>query len=513
MRYALFICIALRLAGPLGAQPLNWHVPSHENWNQAFEGQLLEFHVSATAADSMGSLSLRYVLEGNNSYGIQFDSAGNFRWVPPYDFVDRLQQRRDLSVIVQAHRADGLSGRTAIPISVTHANRPPSVQELPAFYVRQSIMNTYPVSSDYVYDADGDPLVFRALASQLPEGASLSSTGVLTWTPSRSQFSSLRQNPLTLEVIVQDQPEKAESIARIRIAQTQQDLPPEMILVPGDTLFTLREDENFNLKVFLSDPNGDDNLRSVSFVSSDSRLAPSLLKENSPAQYEFTWKPGYDFVEEAQKVFTAHLTFFALDKSGHRVQRKVTVKVTDAENLIEKDALLFQKYRSTLSSTLLLIEELDENGKKLNQDFRKAKKGKKNRAIVNASLGAITGFSPVFLEPEQSQVVSGIGGTTVLTMGTLEATEVIGKSKTDILERMKANIEMRNLLQAEGDAYARKYAFKSARRNKEFGSDTDKMRAQLNNQKLLLLELDAQKKEDRPDDKKLVKVFPDYSPD
>lgn len=513
MRYALLFCHMLTLAGPLRAQQLSWHLPSQENWNQAIEGQPLDFRIGASAADSLGSLSLRYLLEGSNAYGIQFDSAGHFRWVPPYDFVDRIQQKRDISVIVQAVRADGLSGRTAIPLSVIHKNRPPTVEELPAFYVRQSTLNTYPISSTYVYDSDGDPLVFKAIASQMPEGASLSSNGVLTWTPSRSQFSALRQHPIVLEIIVQDQPEKAESIARIRMAQTQQDLPPEIILVPGDTSFALREDETFNLKVFLSDPNGDDNLRSVSFISSDSRLEPSLLKENSPAQYEFTWKPGYTFVEEVQKWVAARLTFFALDRSGNRVQRTVNVRVTDAENLIEKDALLFQRYKSTLSSTLLLIEQLDENGKKLNQDFRRAKKGKKNRAIVNASLGAITGFSPVFLEPEQSQVVSGIGGTTVLTMGTLEATEVIGKSKSDILEKMKTNIEMRNLLQAEGDAYSRKYAFKSARRNKEFGSDTDKMRAQLNNQKLLLLELDAQRKEERPDDKKLARTFPDYSPE
>ncbi len=509
------IVILLLLAGiPSRSQQFEWVLPVSEGWNQAVEGRAIEFRLSVRATDSLGALSIRYLLEGASTLAMQLDSAGNFHWIPPFEFVDRIQLRRDITIIVRAVRpADGLSSRKAIPLTVVHKNRPPSVEELPAFYVRQSTLNTYPISSDYVYDADGDPLVFKPVASQMPEGTSLSSQGVLTWTPSRNQFSSLRQKPLILEVIVQDQPEKAESVARVKIAPTQQDLPPEMILVPGDTAFTIREDETLNLKAFISDPNGDDNLRSVSFVSSDHRLEAILLKENSPAQYEFTWKPGYDFVEEVQKSLATDITFFALDKSNNRVQRHIAIKVIDAENLIEKDALLFQRYRTTLTSTLLLIDQLDENSKKLNHDFRKAKKGKKNRAIVNASLGAVTGFSPVFLDPEQSQVVSGIGGTTVMTMGTLEATEVIGKSKSDILDRMKTNIELRNLLQAEGDAFARKYAIKSARRNKEFSSDIDKMRAQLNNQKLILLELDASRRDDKPDDKKLSKTFPDYSPE
>jgi hypothetical protein len=96
-----------------------------------------------------------------------------------------------------------------------------------------------------------------------------------------------------------------------------------------------------------------------------------------------------------------------------------------------------------------LIRDLDENQKKLNEDYKKAKKGKKKRSIVNASLGAVTGFSPVFLEPDQSaKVVSGIGGTTVLTLSTLEATEVIGKSKDDIMDKIKISIDIRNRVQS-----------------------------------------------------------------
>jgi hypothetical protein len=109
-------------------------------------------------------------------------------------------------------------------------------------------------------------------------------------------------------------------------------------------------------------------------------------------------------------------------------------------------------------------------------------------------------------------VVSTVGGTTVLTLGTLEATEILGKSKSDILERMKINVEIKNQLQIEGDNFARKYALKSARRGNEFETDRDKLLPIINSQKLVTLELDAS----RPgyeefSDKEIKKTFPDFS--
>ena len=142
------------------------------------------------------------------------------------------------------------------------------------------------------------------------------------------------------------------------------------------------------------------------------------------------------------------------------------IKVLDSENLEEKDKTMYQKYRNALIQAKILIDELDENRKVLNKAYKQAKKGKKNRAMLNAGLGATTGLSPVTLNTEPSKIVSAVGGTTVLTLGTLEATEVVGKSKNDILDKMKTNIEIRNQLQIEGDNLARKYALKSSRREK-----------------------------------------------
>jgi hypothetical protein len=166
---------------------------------------------------------------------------------------------------------------------------------------------------------------------------------------------------------------------------------------------------------------------------------------------------------------------------------------------------------NSLTAAKSLLDQLDVKYADLSKLYKQAKRGKKHRAIINASLGAATGLSPVVLPTESSKVVSGIGGTTVLTLGTLEATEVIGKSKSDIMEQMKICVEIRNQLQVEGDNFARKYSLKSERRKKEFDTDREKFLPILNNQKLILLELDASQRTSKIDSKDLKKMFNDFS--
>lgn len=498
-----FISI-LFLVGPLCANAQQLSFPEGESWRILAEGQELSFQL--TSADSS---AVRYSIEGVNGYGILFDSLGKFYWKPSFDLVDRLEKQKEVTVIFQAEGKGGKI-RKSVSFTVSHTNRAPEIEELPVFYVKQASLNRYQISSDYVRDPDGDPLTFKSMLSTFPEGASMSSLGLITWTPARNQFLALKNSAIYMEVIVQD-PDKLETKARIKVAQTQLDLPPELLLVPGDSIFNIKEDERINIKLYITDPNGDENISSVSFVCSDERIEKNSLKENSPVQSEFTWSPGYYFVEEVQKFKDVEIIFFAIDKSSNRVQKKVRVKVVDTENLDEKDKYLYQKYRNSLIQAKALIDQLDDNHDKLNKMYKQAKKGKKNRAIVNATLGATTGLSPVVL-PDQSKIVSGIGGTAVLTMGTLEATEVIGKSKSDILEKQKINVEIRNQLQIESDNFARKYALKSARRGKEFDADRDKLLPIINNQKLVLLELDASRPSyPKFDNKDIKKTFPDFS--
>lgn len=484
-------------------------LPDTIGWNILNEGDTLSLRLATNTTDQPF-----FTVEGAKDLGIHFDTLGDFEWTPSYDLVNRIEKTKEFTVIFQATWSDSLRDRKSVTFTIRHVNRPPVVEELPIVYVKQSSLNNYQIASDYVYDPDGDPLVIKSIPSQMPEGAVLSSLGLFSWTPSRSQFYSLRTNPLIIEFIAQDQPDKLETKGKLRVQQTQQDLPSEILIVPGDTVFTIKEDETLNLKLYISDPNGDDDVKNVGFIANDMRIRADALKQNTPLQQEFTWTPGYDFVDEAQKTVETGVTFFALDKSNNRAQRKIKIIIKETENLVEKDAHQYQKYKTNLTAAMLLIEQLDANQKKLNNDYKKAKKGKKNRSILNASLGAATGLSPVTLETDKAKVVSGIGGTTVLTLGTLEATEVIGKSKEDIMDKIKIGIDLRNKLQSSGDEFARKYALKSSRRSSDFEKDIERLRSVMNDQKLVLLELDAYSKTGHArtiSNKDIRKVFLDFS--
>lgn len=487
-------------------------LPDSSGWNIIKENQVVSFHVLTSDPDPAF-----FSIHGAEELGIVFDSLGNFSWQPSYDLVDRVTRMKDYTVIIEASwpgRPENLRVRETVSFVVSHVNRPPVVEEIPVFYVKQSTNNTYQFPPEFVYDLDGDPLVFKSIISEMPEGSVLSSQGQFTWNPSRSQFISIRREPLELEFIVQDQPDKAETIGKLRIAPTQQDLPPDILLVPGvpgDSLFSIKEDETLNLKIYVSDPNGDDDVSHTSFVSNDKRVPPTALKGNTPLQYEFTWSPGYDYVDELNGSIVTDIVFFVLDKSNNRTQKKATIKVTDTEDLIKKDAQLYEKYRNYLLEAGRLVKLLDENQKELNKEYKRARRGKQHRSIVNASLGAVTGITPVVIDsPDQSKIVSGVGGTTVLTLGTLEATEVIGRSKERIMDKIKTGIDIRNRVQSAGDEFARKYALKSIRRNAEFDKDIEKLRATLNDPRIVLLELDAYERNVRVEEKDLKRIFLDY---
>jgi hypothetical protein len=501
-----FLCLLVFIPGFSFSQQLIF--PDTENWNKLKEGQTLSFQVKVN-----DPAAPKFSLEGINGYGIQFDTLGNFSWTPSFDMVDRLEKQKEISLIFQAEWKDGRKLRTTTNFMVLHQNRPPDVDELPAFYVKQSTASQYQISSDYVHDPDGDPLVFKSSPSQMPEGMSLSSSGLLTWTPSRNQFNGLKKNPLTIEFTAQDQPEKADAIGKIKVAQTQLDLPPEIFFVPGDTSFSIKENERINFKVYVSDPNGDDDVLNAGFLCSDERVPKTCLKENTTVQYEFTWSPGYQFTDDAEKERTAEIIFFAVDKSNNRVQRKVKVKVTDTENIEEKDKFLYQKYSATLMQAKALLEQLKEKHTKLEKEYKQAKKGKKNRSIFGASLGAGSAVSSAIVtSPGDLKTITVIGGSTTATLGTLEAAEVVGKSKNDIMDLIKTETEIRNQLQLEGDIFARKYALKSSRRSIEFDNDRDKFLPILNHQKLPTLELDASKPlSTKYDAKEMKKTFADYS--
>lgn len=504
MRKVLFLCLLLAGSSEVLCQQLVF--PRESGWTHVDEGKPVSFELLV----SENAHVARYSLDGAEGYGMHIDSLGRFTWTPSYDLMNRIEKQKEVSVIFQVELKEGKRLRQTINFFVHHVNRPPIVEELPTSYVKQNTLSRYQIPSDYVRDPDGDAIIFKAREATMPEGATLSPQGLLTWTPSRSQFNSLKNNPLILEFIVQDQPDQAETIGKIRVAQTQLDLPPDLLLVPGDSLWSVRENEVIYFKVYVSDPNGDENIERVDFISSDSRVPKSTLNESTLGQREFTWLPGYDFVDEAEKKKEILLTFFAFDKSNNRVQRKVRVVITDTENVEEKDKSLYQKYFNSLAGARGLIDLLDENNEKLEGTYKNAKKGKKNRTILTASLGAVTGISPLVLETNPSKAVSVVGGTSVMTLNSLEAGQVIGRSASEYQNKIKLNRDIRTQLQLKGNFFARKYSLKSARRNTEFEVDRDELLRLLNSDQLTSLELSAQPRP-VPTAKEIKKMFSDFS--
>lgn len=519
----------------LAQNHLQWQLPEQPNWNVVEEGSTLRIPIRLTQAAGAArplsaatsrpdTLAARAVLapaehptfgivEGKQE-GMTLDSTGVLAWTPPYHIVGRLDGSKVFNLTLEA----ALGGeRTTQPleIRVVHTNRPPVVNDLKPFYVQYNVQNSYQMDLNSIRDEDGDPLVFVAIPDQMPEGARLSAQGELLWKPSQTQFNALKNRPLYMEFWVEDQPTKARTRGRLKVEVTQMDLGPELSMVPGLRYLRIREDATLNLAFYLSDPNGDDDIDSFGFVSDNPVVPKTALKRNTRTQYEFIWKPGFDFVKDPLDSVSFNLTFFVLDKTQRREERRLSVTVQNTVNEREKDFQLYTQYRTALIRAWELIAQLTEKQEKLKHTYDRAKRGKKSRSLVNASIGASSGVAPFALKDiQKSKMVSAIGGTVVATVGTLEATEVVGRSVRDLIDQLNKVIVKRNELQTKGDIFARKYNLRSSRRNlTQFARDLDDFESSMKVNDLLALELDASWTErNRPTDQRLQKTFKDYVP-
>ncbi len=491
--------------------------PTQANWNSVAEGSTIRFDVKviSTPADS-----LRFSLGSDQQEGMKLDSLGHFSWTPGFDLADRIQTTKTYPVTFEVRNQRGQTNTQLIDFKITHVNRPPTVGELRPFYVRYRTQNTYTMDPQVVRDDDGDPIVFIPIADQMPEGSKLSSQGELTWTLSLNQFNKLKQNPQYIEFWVEDQPAKIRTKGRLKVEVTAMDLPPDIAVIPKETHYKLRENATVNLKFYLSDPNGEDDVAAFGFLSDNQQIPKSALVKNTDNQYEFIWQPGYDFVKDPYDSLNVQITFYVLDKSQNREERRITFTILNAVNEAEKDRYYYTQYRQALVQAWGLVEQLGDKEEELKKDYKKAKGGKRNRSVANASLGAVTGVTPALTNANSSpsaqsnqRLISAIGGTAVLTMGTLEATEVIGKSMKDLLDRYNYVMSKKSELQNKGDVFAREFALKATRRNSEFVKRLDDFRNSMSLSGLVALELDAnwQSKKEATD-KAIKRTFKDFTP-
>ena len=118
------------------------------------------------------------------------------------------------------------------------------------------------------------------------------------------------------------------------------------------------------------------------------------------------------------------------------------------------------------------------------------------------------------IEGDAQRWVTGLGGTATATLGTLEASNVIGEPPSDIMQKLNYVSQKRNDLIVYGNVFASKYALPLSRRGGSFQTDLRSLSIHLNLKDVAKLELDSTwENSKKPTDKNIKKEFKDFNPD
>ena len=512
MKFNFFLALFL-ICSLSGFSQLSISIQDPLQLTQLREGR--EISVQLKIVGNKQLAPFRFEIIQGKQIGMSIDSTGLFTWTPPFSAVDRIEQKRIFQLLIEAKSDSGEVVSRNLDLAISHTNRPPVISELKPFYIKYNTSNTYSIDLNLVYDPDNDPIVIIPSLASLPEGVKITSQGEVTWSPSVTQFNGLKKKEISIDFYVEDQPAKTQSKGSVRLVATQLDLPPVVTTVPKTDAYKIRENETLSIRFYLSDPNGDDDIDTFDFLSNNPNVPKQALIQNTPNQYEFVWQPGYDFVKDPRDSSSFYIDFFVLDKTQNREVQRIKINVLNTVNEVETDNKLYDLYRATLVRGWELNEQLKEKEDELKKAYNRAKKGKKNRSVINASLGATTGLSSIIAKNDVNtqRAISTVGGTTVLTIGTLEATEVIGRSMKDLVDRLNYVIEKKNEIQTKGDIFARDFSLKSTRRNSEFLRKIDDYMNAMNLKGLVALELDSSWEAKRkPTDDNIKRVFKDFNP-
>jgi hypothetical protein len=494
-------------------EPISLVLSKTKDWDTLKEGEKFDLQLAATG----GSGEYKFELLDPSFLMENLDQYGNFSWKPDFDFVTPDEIIKSIPIKIKVFDTEGNEFFETISLFVEHVNRPPVVNELPTFYIQYNRENTYQLKKDGItFDPDGDSIVFTPVLKELPQGMVVNKNGLIKWSPSRRQINYLHENPLYLSFTVEDYPYGEKSIGQVRIEVSQADLPPEIAMIPNKKSFEIDENEELNLNFFITDPNGPNDLLSFGFVSMNSAIPSEALQSKEEWQYEFRWTPGYDFIKEVGDKDEFDISFYAIDRESNRTERNILVTVTDTENILEKDRVLYDQYRTVLERAFDMVSQLNEKEDELEKKYKNAKKGKKKRAISTASLGALTGLSPIIFinNPDGQKIAAGLGGTATATIGTLEASNVIGEPPSDIMRSLNYVSQKRNDLLIYGNVFASKYALPVSKRNSSFQGDLRSLSIHLSVKDGANLDLDAAWENKKvASSRNIKKIFKDFNKD
>lgn len=491
--------------------PLSFVLPKFRNWDRKKEGQTFSFKIDATG----GSEDYKFELLEPEHFMENLDQYGNFNWTPDYDITSREEFSKIILLNVKVFDTEGKEAYKAIPIYVEHVNRPPVVNEFPTFYIQFNSPNTYQLKQDgLAYDLDGDSIIFYPVLKDLQQGMTLNKQGEIYWKPSKGQFKALGKKQILLSFTVVDYPGGASTQGQLRIDVSQADLPPAILMIPNKEKFNIGENEELQLSFYITDANGEDDLLSFDFVSENREISNQALLKKNNWQYEFSWLPGYEYIKEPGGKKEFNINFFAIDKESNRTEKSIQVTVEDVENLLEKDRILYDQYRTVLERSWDMIVQLNEKENLYNKTYKAARKGKKNRSIITASLGGITGMAAIIDNADAQKWMTGMGGTATATLGTLEASNVIGEPPSEIMQKLNYVSQKRNDLVVYGNVFASKYALPLSRRAGSFQNDLRNLSIHLNLKDIAKLELDSTwENSKKSSDRNIKKEFKDFNPD
>jgi hypothetical protein len=201
-------------------------------------------------------------------------------------------------------------------------NQPPTASTLPIIKLARNQPAIFPVPAA---DPDGDVIAYRLatseesmLAQPAPPGLTLSSTGVVRWTPTINGLYAIQvrvTDPVGAHTVVDLILEVIDAVGE----------PPSVLIndTAGPKTFTTVHGSPFTFTVAGADPENRPVMLTSSSLPIGAKMTPSLPTTAINATTTFTWTPA------AAQVGTYVMNFAALDGDGRQSRQSVTLTVTN----------------------------------------------------------------------------------------------------------------------------------------------------------------------------------------
>ena len=193
-----------------------------------YANRLLSFAVSATDTDQPPQ-TLTFSLGAGAPTGASITIGGVFTWTPT---AAQAPTTNTISVIVTDSGVPPMSATNSFSVVVYRPNTPPVLSAIPNQTIYANSLLTFTVSAT---DTDQPPQILTfSLGTGAPTGASITTNGVFSWTPTAAQAPSTN----TLSVIVTDSGVPQMSATNsFSVVVYPPNTPPVLAAIPNQTVY------------------------------------------------------------------------------------------------------------------------------------------------------------------------------------------------------------------------------------------------------------------------------------